>query len=309
MAPSVSVVIPTFDRLSLLKHAVASVQTQTETDWELIVVDDGSSDGTVDWLKESRDSRIRAVLLEHTGLIAALRNAGAAVARAPWIAFLDSDDLWFPSKLERQLAELPAKGAEWSFTGYEIMDVAGRKTSHAEPPIADDSEDLLEGLLGTRTSAALSSLVVSSRMFHECGGFDEDPQLRLREDLDLVIRLATRGCAAIVTDCLVRIRDHDGRSTNDVSDPFALSAAPYHRFLTKGGAPRARRVARRVLVGHLRASASLAAERGQWSKAATRLLEAGATSLGLSPRPSQGPPGATHTGVDHPRGGREEAER
>ena len=61
MAPSVSVVIPTFDRLSLLKHAVASVQTQTETDWELIVVDDGSSDETVDWLKENSDRRITTI--------------------------------------------------------------------------------------------------------------------------------------------------------------------------------------------------------------------------------------------------------
>src|SRR6266702_3015810 len=102
MTPDVSVIIPTYNRRAMVRGAVASVLAQTHVSFELIVVDDGSSDGTVEELSRIPDERVRLVRIANSGPAAA-RNQGVAIANAAIIAFLDSDDLWMRSKLERQL--------------------------------------------------------------------------------------------------------------------------------------------------------------------------------------------------------------
>ncbi len=101
MTPEVSVIIPTYNRRAMVREAVASVLAQREANFELIVVDDGSSDGTSGILAHIDDVILERI--EHGGPAAA-RNRGVELARAPLIAFLDSDDLWAPDKLHRQLA-------------------------------------------------------------------------------------------------------------------------------------------------------------------------------------------------------------
>ncbi len=103
--PLVSVVVPTFDRARLLPRALDSVRGQSFRDWELIVVDDGSADATRELARRERDPRVRWVGQERSGVSAA-RNRGIREARGDWLAFLDSDDAWRPSKLERQLEAL-----------------------------------------------------------------------------------------------------------------------------------------------------------------------------------------------------------
>jgi glycosyltransferase involved in cell wall biosynthesis len=94
--PLISVIIPTFNRLELLKETLKSVRNQTYRDFEIVVVNDGSTDGTGEWLREQQD--LRLVEQSNSG-IAASRNNGASVARGAWLAFLDHDDLWSPYKL------------------------------------------------------------------------------------------------------------------------------------------------------------------------------------------------------------------
>ena len=89
MSPVVSIVLPTYNRLPLLREAVASVLTQTLKDWELIVVDDGSTDDTVAWLESIGDARVSVIPEPHTGNRSRLRNLGVARARTQWVAFLD----------------------------------------------------------------------------------------------------------------------------------------------------------------------------------------------------------------------------
>ena len=100
--PQVSVVIPTFNRASRLLEAIRSVQEQTVEDWELVIVDDGSTDSTEEAVRAIPDRRIRYLPVSHRGVSAA-RNFGIARSVGPWICFLDSDDRWTPRKLERQL--------------------------------------------------------------------------------------------------------------------------------------------------------------------------------------------------------------
>lgn len=104
----ISVVIPTFNRAHVLLRAVESVRAQTFQDWELIVVDDGSTDGTADRLRALGEPRLRYVRTPHRGVSHA-RNVGIAAARHPWLAFLDSDDAWDPRKLAIQVEALEAE--------------------------------------------------------------------------------------------------------------------------------------------------------------------------------------------------------
>ena len=101
MAPRVSVIIPTYNRADLVQQALASVKAQTYRDFEIVVVDDGGTDGTFEVLSADREIRV----LRHAGRrgVSAARNTGIIAARGEWLAFLDSDDLWLPDKLARQI--------------------------------------------------------------------------------------------------------------------------------------------------------------------------------------------------------------
>ena len=103
--PLVSIVVPTYNRLAYLRQAVQSVFDQTYRQWELIVVDDGSTDGTAAYVA-SLGGRVRALTLPRRGGAARARNAGVGAARGAYVAFLDSDDLWLPEKLAIQMAGL-----------------------------------------------------------------------------------------------------------------------------------------------------------------------------------------------------------
>ncbi len=103
----VSVIIPTYNRAALVAEAVASVLAQTWRDFEVLVVDDGSTDGTIEALAPYA-SRLRLLRRESRGGVSAARNTGIKAARGEWLAFLDSDDLWLPEKLSRQMAYLAA---------------------------------------------------------------------------------------------------------------------------------------------------------------------------------------------------------
>src|SRR5437879_843479 len=109
--PVVTVVIPTRNRLPLLQESVANVRAQTFTDWELIVVDDASEDGTWSWLSSLADSRIRVIRLARHSERSAARNRGLVEARGEFVLFLDDDDRLYPRALER-LADALARHSD-----------------------------------------------------------------------------------------------------------------------------------------------------------------------------------------------------
>jgi glycosyltransferase involved in cell wall biosynthesis len=100
-APLVTVVIPTYNHARLLAHALQSVRTQTFTNWEAVVVNNYSADDTVAVVEACADPRIRLENFRNNGVIAASRNRGISLARGKYIAFLDSDDVWYPQKLAK----------------------------------------------------------------------------------------------------------------------------------------------------------------------------------------------------------------
>ena len=127
-ATGISVIIPTHNRRELLAGAVESVRAQTFRDWDLLIVDDGSDDGTDrDW-SDPGDPRIRYLRTERKGVSAA-RNLGIQQAKSPWIGFLDSDDTWLPKKLEIQLSALESHPGYLAVHSDEIWIRRGRRVN------------------------------------------------------------------------------------------------------------------------------------------------------------------------------------
>lgn len=132
MNEKVSIIVPVYNGVKYIRETVDSVERQTYPDWELILVDDGSTDGTLECMEKYRkvlsDDRIRIVPAPENGGAARARNLGLQVSEGRYIAYLDADDLWEPGKLERELAFAADRKAGFVFTGYEFAGEDGTGT-------------------------------------------------------------------------------------------------------------------------------------------------------------------------------------
>jgi len=208
-APSVSVILPSFNRLQYLRCAIESVFAQTLADWELVIADDGSEEEVRAYLRALQsEPRVSVIWLPHSGNPAAVRNRAMRHARGDYVAFLDSDDEWLPAKLERQVGALRAStGRRWSYSGSVIIDANGERCAPAVLPRPHRGA-ILELLLQHEVSIWTPTVVVERHLVMEVGGFDE--QLLVFEDCDLWIRLACRSEIDLVDEPLARVRrSHD----------------------------------------------------------------------------------------------------
>ncbi|HEX6747222.1 MAG TPA: glycosyltransferase family A protein [Longimicrobium sp.] len=242
--PLVTVVIPTRDRLPMLRQAVASVVAQTYPRWELVVADHGSTDGTAAWLAEMDDPRVRSIPTDPARHVGHVRNRGAAMGTGDWIAFLDSDDVWLPRKLELQVAAMRGSPARWCYAGYELMDGAGRTVPMRLGEYRPLSGRIAREVVAQQANVFVGTLLVERRLFEELGGFCEDERARGREDYELEMRLALHAEALALPDVLARVRDHPGRMTARMPDTYEREAAAYELFLEAGPPEELARLAR-----------------------------------------------------------------
>jgi len=219
----ISVIVPTFNRLDYLRPALDSVFAQTFDAWELVVADDGSDVATrthLASLTAPRGQRIERLWLPHRGSPAAVRNAALGAARGEHVAFLDSDDLWAPRKLEEQLAALRARpDCHWCYTAFTRVDSSGVALSEERdrlwiPHQGAVFDDIARGAAAIRTP----SVMATRRLVLDAGAFDE--ALPSAEDYDLWMRLALRSPVALVDEALVFVRLHDDNLTRDWSSAF-----------------------------------------------------------------------------------------
>lgn len=124
----VSIIMPSYNTAPYIRETIQSVLDQTYQNWELIIVDDCSTDNTDDVVASIKDERIRYLKNEKNSGAAVSRNRALREAKGRWIAFLDSDDLWMPEKLEKQIAFMEKNGYSFSYTNYEEIDVEGNET-------------------------------------------------------------------------------------------------------------------------------------------------------------------------------------
>jgi glycosyltransferase involved in cell wall biosynthesis len=211
--PTVSVIIPTYNRAHLVGRAIQSVLDQTYHDFELIVVDDASTDATEEAVRNFNDPRIRYIRHEHNRGGSAARNTGIGAAHGEYIAFLDSDDEWFPTKLERQIRVALGSGESVGlvYTGIRYV-AADKRLNRDEMPHHNGM--LFRQLLRRNVVGTTSCALVSHSCLEEVGLFDEN--MPARQDLDLWLRISKKCRIDFVPEILTVHHIHDARITADV---------------------------------------------------------------------------------------------
>jgi glycosyltransferase involved in cell wall biosynthesis len=197
MAPLVSVIIPTYNRADLVRQAVASVRAQTYRDFEIVVVDDGGTDDTGAVLAAGPELRLERHARRRG--VSAARNTGMAAARGQWLAFLDSDDLWLPEKLARQISRLEGK-PELLISQTEETWVRRGVAVHKPATHRKAAGNLFLPSLA-RCMISPSAVILHRRLIEDHGGFDET--LPAGEDYDLWLRLTWRYEVDLVDEPLV----------------------------------------------------------------------------------------------------------
>lgn len=256
-----AVAIPAHNALPDVLEAIESALGQTLPPVEIVVVDDSSTDGTGDEIRRRFGDRVR-VVSGWFGSAAAARNAAWRASRAPWIGFLDADDLWYPRKVERAAAALAAAPqARWFFSDGAFRNLEGE----THPSWFEMWADVEEGYVGSPIAQLFevnfvltSSVVVSRALLEATRGFDET--LTHAEDLGLWIRLARRAPAAATREPLVRYQHLPGGLTRKVEARLMGDVALFERLARDrglSGADRHRARARVALARHKLAIAAL----------------------------------------------------
>jgi glycosyltransferase involved in cell wall biosynthesis len=222
--PLVAVIIPAFNRAHLLERAIKSVLDQTLRDFEVMIVDDGSTDATHDLpVLKHPDPRLRCIrFLENRGVSTA-RNAGVEATTAPLLAFLDSDDEWLPSKLERQVHWM--ENNQGSFI-VQTKEIWIRDNRRVNPPKTHEKfrGDLFSASL-ERCMITPSSVLLTRALFKESGGFNQS--LPACEDYDLWLKITCHYPVGLVDEyLLIRYGGHADQlsRTVPVLDRFRIQS-------------------------------------------------------------------------------------
>jgi len=229
--PRVSVIIPTFNSAEYIEEALESVFEQTFQDFEIIVVDDGSTDETGEVLKKYGD-RIRYIYQENNGPAGA-RNRGIRVARGEYIAFLDADDLWVSTKLEKQVDLFrQRKDLGMVTTGACSFDEKG-----VFGYSADKRETLMAGDIARniflRSNIGTPTVMVRKEVFDSIGYFEEN--IRQSEDDNMWIRIASHYDVELIDEALIKVRNHPRRMTLNKSELLDSVQTSIRLLMTKYG--------------------------------------------------------------------------
>ncbi len=216
--PLISIIMPCFNAEAFLPRSLASVQSQSFSNWELIAIDDGSTDGTLGYLRSQRDPRLKIISQSNSGVSAA-RNAGLEIAKGTYVAFLDADDSWRSDFLQKMHTALSAdEDAVLAYCGWQNVGLPGDRGA---PFIPTDYEtpDKLERLFeGCRwpIHAALTHL----EAIKKAGGFDTT--LAIAEDFLLWLRIALTGRILRVPEVLAYYHFHGEAQATSKADQMAL---------------------------------------------------------------------------------------
>jgi glycosyltransferase involved in cell wall biosynthesis len=211
MIPRLSAIIPTYNYAAYLKDAITSVLKQSIRDLELIVIDDGSTDNTVEVVESIKDQRLLYHFQDHQGVSAA-RNTGIRLSSGKYLAFLDADDIWLPQKSALQIREFeenPDIGLVYG--SYELIDSGGNHLATRDVGI--NKANCLEKLIcGNCIAGSASTSMINRDVFMKSGLFD--PHLIAGEDWDMWLRIARYYEILGLKDVISCIRLHDKNSSS-----------------------------------------------------------------------------------------------
>ena len=225
-SPVVTVVIPTYNQAHFLREALVSLRAQTFPDWEAVIVNNFSDDDTVDVVESFSDLRMVLKNFRNKGIISASRNRGIALARGRYVAFLDSDDTWYPEKLAKCIAHfdngvgLVCHGLRW--IGVQERDVFCGPEQCAT----------FEVLLNSGNCITPSATVVVKDLLESVGCFSEDPAIVTAEDYHLWIKLTQAGIKMyFIKEILGQYRIHSGNQSSSVMRQLYADLHVFNEFL------------------------------------------------------------------------------
>ncbi len=228
--PKVSVVTATYNRAHLIGETIRGVLNQSFKDFEYIIVDDGSDDDTEAIVKAIPDPRIHYFKLAHSGRLSSLRNFCHAKCNGEFIAYVDSDDIWSPDKLEKQVAALESHpDAGFSFTDIETFDERGTIKSGIYGKQGTEVRNVFSLMLSNQLVICHTTLMVRRILISEVGESDET---FLAGDHDFVFRLSRVVDAVIHYEPLVRVRRHS-QNTSIGKEYQRIAFDEHHHTLKK----------------------------------------------------------------------------
>uniref|UniRef100_UPI00404789E5 glycosyltransferase family 2 protein n=1 Tax=Shewanella baltica TaxID=62322 RepID=UPI00404789E5 len=219
----ISVIIPTHNRSVMLDRAINSVLKQTYSNFEIIVVDDASTDNTESLVLQYEDPRVSYIKIKESKGANFARNTGVRSSNGEYVAFLDDDDIWFPNKLLSQVEMLKNNSnLGLVYTGIEVV-TEGEDIRYSIKPKFNG--DISKTILTDNCIGTTSTVVLSRKVFEKAGGFDENlPQL---QDYDLWIRIAQICEVGFISDDLIYYYVHQSISQLTSSADKNKSAIEY----------------------------------------------------------------------------------
>lgn len=201
---AVSIILPTYNREHMVGKAIESVLKQSYTDFELIIIDDGSTDKAEQVIASYNDKRIRYYRMQENGGQSKARNRGMQMAKYDYLAFEDSDDLWRPEKLEVQMNAMKKADLDVGIIYHKFQYDLGEEHSIILPdqhiPLENKSGDIYKQLLKDNL-VGMPTILIKKECIKEVGGMDES--LRCLEDYDFVLRIAKRYKAIFLDEIYV----------------------------------------------------------------------------------------------------------
>ena len=211
--PKVSIILPTYNRADLIMETIRSILSQTYQNWELLVIDDGSDDKTEEIIEQIKDTRIQFHKAGRIGIVGKIKNRGIEMAGGELIAFIDSDDLWAETKLEKQIAALQQfPEAGFSLTGGYYFTEPGKPLGFFyKQKEGTRYDDIFIAFFKSEISATMPSLILKKECLQTTGLFNESKPFT---DVEFILNLARNFKAIILYEPLFFRRVHD---TNDSS--------------------------------------------------------------------------------------------
>jgi glycosyltransferase involved in cell wall biosynthesis len=217
--PIVSVIIPVYNGERYLAETIESVIAQTEMNWELIAVNDGSTDNSLTILEEyikKIPERIKVITVENRGVSSA-RNTAVAAARGTYVAFLDQDDLWAPQKLQRQIEMFSRdKNLGISYTNTTIINENGSVIRENVQKFSVKHRGKIFEYLMFENFIGISSVMLPKELYIGIGGFD--PRFSLAEDYDFLLKVTQESSVNYIDEPLLLYREHDESGTHKKID-------------------------------------------------------------------------------------------
>jgi len=229
----VSIIVTTFNRAHMVIETIDSILNQTFNDFELIVVDNCSSDNTEEVIKAYTDERIRYFKHDNGGIIAVNRNYGINQARGEYLAFCDDDDLWLPEKLEKQMLEFEKDNQIGLVCSNAIIFDNNGEVGEFHKTELPDSNFTLKSLIW-QNSVICSSVLVKKRAIDDVGLMDESPEIFSAEDYELWLRVAQKYRIKYIELPLMKYRTHPGSYKKKPVEAIKRNRAVYRILLGKG---------------------------------------------------------------------------